>query len=210
MKSMMKPVSVFKRQGPRSYLGGNSTTPTHRDKYVLKLCVLYHDDQTRQWAQEVHTQARKLVGRQSLKATWWNIQVLNEPAVLAGAVTTAMHSDVIVLAIRAEAELPLAFYYWADAWLPHRYQEPGALLALLGVAEQTDAKPDRIRSYLRTLAHRGGLDFMHDERRLPAGASVPFRSDARLMETVAGTFLRTLAYRDGRYECWRRMTKAAA
>jgi hypothetical protein len=94
--------------------------------------MLYEDAQTRQWAQEVHTLARGIVGEASVAATWWNISTLSEPAVLAGAVSKAMHSDVIMVAVRTDSELPLAFYYWVDAWLPHRYQEPGALLALLG------------------------------------------------------------------------------
>jgi hypothetical protein len=178
--------------------------------YVLRLCVLYQDDQTRQWAQEVHTLARKLVGKNSLSPTWWNIQVLNEPAVLAGAVSTAMHSDIVVIAMHGEAALPLAFYYWADAWLPHRYQQPGALLALLGLPEQPRGKPERIREYLRTLAHRGGLDFMSDERRLPVASTLSRHPDNRLKDAVAGTVLRTMAYMDGRYRCWQRLGQMAA
>ena len=193
----------------RSYPSSDVEAP-RRTKCVLKLCVLYHDEQLRHWAQDVHTLARKLVGKTSLTATWWNIQLLNEPAVLAGAVSTAMHSDVIVLAIRAEAELPLAFYYWADAWLPHRYGEPGALLALLAVPEQPQAKAERTREYLRTISHRGGLDFLYDERRLPAANGVTFRPDPRMKDAVSGAVLRTLAYKDRRYRCWQRLTPVAA
>jgi hypothetical protein len=172
--------------------------------------VLYQDDQTRQWAGEVHTLARKLVGRNSLSTTWWNIQVLNEPAVLAGAVSTAMHSDMIIIAMQADAELPLAFYYWADAWLPHRHREPGALLALLGFSDRFQGKPERIREYLRTLSHRGGLDFMFHERQLPAGPLLPRRADDRLKDVVQRTVLPRMAYMDARYRQWRRLTQMAA
>jgi hypothetical protein len=178
--------------------------------YALKLCVLYQDDQTRRWAHEVHALSRKLVGRNSLSATWWNLQLLSEPAVLAGAVSTAMHSDIIIIAIRTNAELPLAFYYWVDAWLPHRYQEPGALLALLGQSEEPQSKPERIREYLRTLSHRGGLDFMFDERSLPVAPTLSREPDNRLKDALRGTVLRTMAYMDGRYRHWRRPTRMAA
>ena len=119
-----------------------------------------------------------------------------------------MHSDVIVLALRAEVELPLAFYYWADAWLPHRYHEPGALLALLGQSNGSEDRAERTREYLRALSHRGGLDFMFDERRVPVGSSL--RPDGRLQDAVTGTVVRTMAYRDDRYRCWRRLTRMAA
>jgi hypothetical protein len=210
MNSTTRLSSSCKRPAAGLSLARRSKANNGSEKHVLKLCVLYHDEHLRQWAQDVHTLARKLVGRNALKTTWWNVQTLSEPAVLAGAVSTAMHADVIVLAIRAEAELPLAFYYWADAWLPHRYAEPGALLALLAVSEPPRAKVERTREYFRTLAHRGGLDFMCDERPLPVANTIVLRPDARMRDAVSGAVLRTLAYKDRRYRCWQRLTPVAA
>ena len=210
MNSTTRTASFQEHLAARSYSSGKVKALNGTEKHALKLSVLYHDEQLRQWAQEVHTLARKLVRKTSLTATWWNIQLLSEPAVLAGAVSTAMHSDVIVLAIRSEAELPLAFYYWADAWLPHRFGEPGALLALLAVPEHPQAKSERTREYFRNLAHRGGLDFLADERQLPPANGVSVRPDTRMKDTVSGAVLRTMAYKDRRYRSWQRLGRMAA
>ncbi|HVM47372.1 MAG TPA: hypothetical protein VMU04_05060 [Candidatus Acidoferrum sp.] len=174
--------------------------------YVLKLSALYHDDQTREWAQDVYRLARQLVGKQSVRATWWNIGDLNEPAVLAGAVSKAMHSDVIVVSMRADSGLPLAFYYWADAWLPHRVHAPGALVGLIGVADHAHTKSDRTREYLRILSRRGGLEFLCDERPLTR----PSVAGPTWHEAVGSAVLRTMACGGARLSRFHRTGRLAA
>jgi hypothetical protein len=189
------------------------TRSHHSDKaepYVLKLCVLYEDARTREWAQEMHRLARRIAGEEALATTWWSIPTLSEPAVLAGAVSKAMHGDIIAIAIHTNSELPLAFYYWADAWLPHRYQEPGALLALLGLPERSEKSPGRMREFFRAMAHRGGLEFLFDQQRVPDGSTVPIQAESALQDAVSRAVRQTIAYRNGRYRSWRRITRMAA
>jgi hypothetical protein len=144
------------------------TAPTANDaEYALRIVLVYQDDQTRKWAAEVCTRVRQLAGEESVRPTWLNLRSFNQPAVLADAISQASRADVIVVAIRAAAELPLAFYYWADAWVPHRSGEPGALVALIGLPEQQRGDADETRDCLRALARRGRLDLMVEERRLP-------------------------------------------
>jgi hypothetical protein len=138
-----------------------TTTGTSGEDYALKVVLVYQDDQTRQWAKEVYNRVRQLVGDDCLHTTWWNIRDLNQPSVLAGAVSNTRQSDVIVVAIRSTAGLPLAFYHWTDSWLDHRPGKPGALVALVG---QPQAESDSTRDYLRNLSRRGRLDFMVQER----------------------------------------------
>jgi hypothetical protein len=135
--------------------------------------VVYHDPPTHAWAGEVYERLRKLAGKDSVRATWWKISDLMEPGVLAGAVSTAMRADMIVVAIDAAERLPLPFHVWVDTWLPKRLQAAGCLVALIGSAEQPNGESSRMREYLRAVAREGRLEFLLEERRLPV-APTPF------------------------------------
>src|SRR6516162_2815851 len=100
--------------------------------YTLSIVFVYQDSQTRKWAKEVYERVAKIAGQETARATRWRMSDLSEPGVLAGAVSTAMRADVIVVAVRTGEGLPLPFYVWVNAWLPHRGPQMGALVALLG------------------------------------------------------------------------------
>jgi hypothetical protein len=140
----------------------------HEPDYALNVVLVYQDQPTREWAEEVCGRVARLVGDQSIRPSWWNVHELNQPATLADAVSKTMRSDVIVVAIRAGEDLPFAFYLWADMWLPHARRESGALVALIGLPDRSHAHTDRAREYLLDLSRRGGLDFLVQERKLPA------------------------------------------
>lgn len=162
-----------------NHLVGNhdSTAMRHRVKPVaqgahgadaaLSLTVLYEDDATRQWAGEVCARVADLVGNEALQASWWRLSDLNEPAVLAGAVSTTLRADVIVIAVRASEGFPLPFYVWVDSWLPYKAPNGAALVALITLPEPPTVQLDRARTYLRSVAQAGRLDFLLEERKLP-------------------------------------------
>src|SRR5512135_1759955 len=87
---------------------------------ALNVTVLYEDGPTRSWAGEVCARVAELVGKDALHSTWWRLSDLDEPAVLAGAVSTTLRADVIVIAVRATEGFPLPFYVWVDSWLPYK------------------------------------------------------------------------------------------
>lgn len=89
---------------------------------------------------------------------------LSAPGVLAGAVSTALRADVVVVATHAAEGLPMAFYVWVDAWLPHRPQNAGALVALLGKRRNSAPSSGRVRDYLNAVAREGRLDFVIQEQ----------------------------------------------
>jgi hypothetical protein len=117
VNSAITTATVCELPDTKAVTSEQKATATNDENYALNISVVYQDDQTRQWAREVCMFVRELVGKDSIRATWWNLHALHQPAVLARAVPKATHSDVIVVAIRAASELPLAFYRWADAWL---------------------------------------------------------------------------------------------
>jgi hypothetical protein len=130
----------------------------------LNLTVVYEDSPTRQWALEVHETVTKLAGPESVRATWWKVSNLRLPGVLAGAVSTAMRADVIVVSIRAVEGLPLPFYVWVKGWLPHRLTPTGALVLLLPAPQEPGSRSSRVAEFLRETARQGRLDFLVREQ----------------------------------------------
>jgi hypothetical protein len=128
--------------------------------------VIYQDEATRQWALEVCERVAGAVGPAALNVRWWKLDDLSQPAVLAGAVSTALRADVLMVAIRASEGFPLPFYVWVNSWLPHRLGK-AALIALISLPECPSLALDRGREYLRAVARQGRLDFVLEERRLP-------------------------------------------
>jgi hypothetical protein len=135
--------------------------------YALNIVFVYQDSQTRKWAKEVYERVAKIAGQETARATWWRMSDLSEPGVLAGAVSTAMRADVIVVAVRTGEGLPLPFYVWVNAWLPHRGPQMGALVALLGGGTDRSLHRARVRDYLQMVARQSKLDFLPEERELP-------------------------------------------
>jgi hypothetical protein len=171
----MKQTSVLERDACLDELTlSRAQTPN-----ALNLTVVYHDARTQAWAREVYGRVAKLAGKKLIQATWWKIDDLVEPGVLAGAVSTAMRADIIVVAIDAAEGLPFPFNVWVDTWLPNRMQPAGCLIALVGGAEQANGHLNRARDYLRTVARVGGFEFLLEERRLPLPSALSLSQPVR-------------------------------
>jgi hypothetical protein len=125
----------------------------------LRALFVYEDAVTQMWAGEICRQAKDLVSPDSFQATWWKLEELQQPAVLAGAVSEAMRADLIVLSTHSSEGLPLPFYYWVNSWLPHRITR-GLLIGLLGISNRTLRHTGRLRQYLRAVARNAPLDLI--------------------------------------------------
>jgi hypothetical protein len=142
-------------------------------KYMMNVTVIYDSAQTHKWAGEVYQKVEKVLGAKAVRGSWWNIADMLQPGVLAGAVSTAIHSDMIVIAVGGSEGLPLPFYFWVNAWLPHRLHATGALVALLGSPLQHNSESGRLRRYLRAVARRSRMDLLvseHHEELVPRNA----------------------------------------
>jgi hypothetical protein len=137
-----------------------------KDRSPLNVTMIYEDAQTREWAREAYERVTKLAGEQGVRPTWWNLNNLGDPGILAAAVSTAMRADVIVLAARAGEGMPLAFYAWVNAWLPNRFYGGGVLAALLGNHQRSSARRARVGDYLREVARQGRMNFLLETRNL--------------------------------------------
>jgi hypothetical protein len=147
-------------------------------EYVMNVTVLYDDAQTRRQAGQLYMKVESLLGRNALRGSWWKLADLVQPGVLAGAVSKAIRSDMIVLAVRSSEGLPLPFYYWVNAWLPHRRTGTGALVGLLSAPRTYNRESGRLRKYLKTVALRARMDLLVAESGMEV--PTPARSNLRL------------------------------
>lgn len=120
---------------------------------------LYQDEPSHAWAKELHARILRLAVTEGVRATWWKIHDLHIPGILAGAVSTAVRADIIVVAARSEG-LPLPFYVWANSWWPHRADAPGTLVTLVGMPDPLASAPSSISHYLGALAQQARLKFL--------------------------------------------------
>jgi len=137
----------------------------------LNVALIYEDAPTREWAREAFECVTKVAAEHGVRPTWWNLDNLGNPGVLAAAVSTAMRADVIVLAARAGDGMPLAFYAWINAWLPNRFHSGGVLAALLGETKHSGARRARVGDYLREVARQGRMSFLLEIRKLEVEAN---------------------------------------
>jgi len=128
--------------------------------------LVYQDPLTREWASQAHAKLEQVAGARNLCSTWWKVGDFSHPGVLAGAVSKAMQAELIVIAVRGSEGLPLPFYFWVNAWLPHHLSGNGILIGLLGATNPGEPESGRIREYLRSIARHGRFQFFLAEHRL--------------------------------------------
>jgi hypothetical protein len=144
---------------------------------------VYEDATTREWAREAHDRMLKMAGKEAFRPTWWRLDNLRAPGVLAAATSTAMRADVIVVAVAGTDALPLPFYTWISSWLPNRLQAGGVLAALVGKTTQASARSGRIAKYLKEVARAAHLEFLSETRKLVS-------SPKQVLATDNGLFYR--------------------
>ena len=154
--------------------------------YILNVTMVYQDLTTREWATEMWDRVAELVGKESINAASWRISDLAWPGILADAVQSAAHADVVVVAISAAEELPNDLCVWFDIWLPRRTRSTGALVALIGLPEAASHHASRAQEYFQAIARKGRLDFFPQWQTLPPTspdllnlAAISERADAR-------------------------------
>src|SRR5262245_24286755 len=126
----------------------------------VNLVMVYEDEVTREWARGVYERVARLAGKNGVRPTWWRLNNLTEPGVLAAAVSTGMRADVVVVASAATEGLPLPFYVWVKQWMSHRLQPGGTLVAMLGKPTLKNAESGRVGDYLRNVANQARMSFV--------------------------------------------------
>ena len=131
---------------------------------VMEITIVYDEAQTRTWAVGVYEKIQTMLGPKAVRGTWWNLGDLEQPGVLAGAVSKAIRSDLILVAVGCSEGLPLPFYFWVNAWMPHRNMPAGALVGLLAAPVQKTTHSGRLKRFLQSVARRTRMDLIIGER----------------------------------------------
>jgi len=124
---------------------------------------VYENNETREWAKELHQRMAKIAGSEGVRASWWKIADLSAPGILAGAVSSAVRADIIVIASRGEG-LPLPFYVWVNLWWPHRPESAGTLVALIGTPKPQAPRAGPVGEYLSVVAQQTRMSFLKAEK----------------------------------------------
>ena len=133
----------------------------------LNAVLVYQNPLTRKWADQVCDQVTRVAGKDAVRCNWWEISRLRDPEVFRDAVLMTAVANVILVSIYDANALPDELGVWIDAWLERRYQQTGALIALISVPGLPGDQTNHARDYLRNVARKGQLDFLLRERRLP-------------------------------------------
>jgi hypothetical protein len=160
---LMKPMRSF---GRISLLDGGAIALA-QSQCLLNIVGVHEDAVTGEWARQVAHNAIQLLRECSVRSIWWKMGGLSDPGVLRDAAQAATTADVLIVSLRAAAELPFALYQWVKAWLPRRLPLAGTLAVLIGAPEPLGADSFRIGRYLQAVARRGRLEFLVREQRLP-------------------------------------------
>ncbi len=107
-------------------------------------------------------------GAAVLRVREWKLDDLSELEILADAVAEAAKADVVVVCMDACERLPDNLFAWVVAWLPRRPRETGALVAVVCRSGDGSRRPRRAEEYLRSVASARGMEFILEERELPA------------------------------------------
>lgn len=186
--SKPQPMKPMRSLGRISLLDGGAIALA-QSQCMLNIVGVHQDDVTGEWATQVAHNATQLVRDCSVRSTWWKIGGLSDPGVLRDAAQAASTADVLIVSIRAAAELPFALYQWVKAWLPRRLPLAGTLVALIGAPEPPGADSSRIGRYLQAVARRGQLEFLAREQRLPLDPP-----DSSMEEIAEQTSAKTQAF----------------
>jgi hypothetical protein len=142
---------------------------TRLDKFIRQMAntgsgltatFLYEDDSARKSCRELYEHVT--ASHPNIRPTWWKISDLVAPGVLAGAVSTAIRADIVVVSAGGAEGLPLPFYVWVNSWLTNRVGSVGALVALLGNAAQDGSQAGRVEKFLQAVAQNARMTFFCD------------------------------------------------
>jgi hypothetical protein len=133
----------------------------------LEVVLLYEDALTEEWAWEQSRHMTRLSLERRTRCCGWKVNELNEPDIFEKAAKAALEADLLVLCAQANKDLPLAFYAWADSWLPYRSGRAGTLALVLGRAQKPTSRSPRLREHLQAVARLAGMSFVVTERGTP-------------------------------------------
>ena len=131
------------------------------DKRTWSVVVVYEDAAAREEAVRFcDLLIERFWARYEFDVGWWSFAMLEEDDSAREATRKATEAALIVFAPRLDGEVPIAVQKWIEGWLGDRGDREGALVGLLDPGAGLSGGLASKYVYLRTVAHRCGLDYL--------------------------------------------------
>src|SRR6266496_5988323 len=79
----------------------------------------------------------------------WTFELLRQPRLRGWTATQAASADMIIIAARADKELPDYVKTWIESWLPQKREGLATLVGILGEEAEPAGQTQRLCAYLR-------------------------------------------------------------
>lgn len=130
-------------------------------KASWSVIIIYDDLPTREEAVKFSDGlVRRFWSEYEFDVGWSSMKQLEKSDVAKTSAENAAKADLLVFALKPEGELPDCFFAWVDRWIDKRGEREGALAGLLDPAANPNGIATQKYLYLRTLAHRAGMDYL--------------------------------------------------
>ena len=131
-----------------------------------QITVAYDDHSARDRAMNlVHSLQNRFKGELILSCTWWKFRYLLDPEIAMVARHYLVAAQIIVFATDAPGLFSLPVMNWIESWAAARNRTAGVLVPLMGSANIPSQLYSTKHFYLRNVAERAGLDYLH--QRMP-------------------------------------------
>jgi hypothetical protein len=122
---------------------------------------------------------RRFWSRYEFLVGWWSFGVLQLPQEASKeAAEKAREADVIVVATRPESEIPPGIRDWIETWSTQRGDREGALVGLMDPGGGASGAAAEKYVYLRSVAHRGAMDYLTEVPQSLSWRAVPDSLDS--------------------------------
>jgi len=123
--------------------------------------MIYEDIPTREEAVKFSdAMVRRFWSRYEFDFGWWSLAHLETVESARLAAEKAVLADLIVFSLKPHGPMPDCVLSWVDDWIHRRGDREGALAGLLDPAAGPIGITTEKYLYVRSLAHRAGMDYL--------------------------------------------------
>jgi hypothetical protein len=110
---------------------------------------------------------RRLAKEFEFECFWYGFEDLADSHFASSARSAAARTDLILFSVNAETEPPQPLKDWVETWIRSKPSQDAALAALVNETRRSRDRKCPAWSYLRQIAERGGMSFVHETIRAP-------------------------------------------
>ena len=130
-------------------------------KATWSVVVVYGNPETREAAVGFCDQlVKRFWSEVEFDVSWWSTDRLQAGDSAQHAGRRAAEADLVIFALPKSGELDLEVKGWIERWVPERAEREGAVVGLLAPAASAETEAIEAQQYLRTVAHRAGMDYL--------------------------------------------------